>query len=97
MWRLAREKRKQGEIGREANHKRLLISQNKLRVPGRWGYGEGGWVMDIGEGICYGECCEVCKPDDTQTCTPGANNILYVNKKCSYGILSESAFQSILL
>ena len=36
--------------------------------------------MDIGEGRCYGECCEVCKPGDSQTCTPGANNTLYVNK-----------------
>ena len=37
--------------------------------------------MDIGEGMCYGDCCEVCKPVDSQTCTPGANNTLYVNKK----------------
>ena len=49
-------------------------------------WGEGGWekgggVMDIGEGMCFGECCEVCKPGDSQTCTPGANNSLYVNKK----------------
>ena len=72
---------KQDGIRRETNHKRLLISQNKLRFArGRGGYGEGGWVMDIGEGMCYGGCCEVCKPDDSQTCTPGANNTLYVNK-----------------
>ena len=45
---------------------------------GLGGQGEGGWVMDIGEGMCYGECCEVCKPGDSQTCTPGANNTLYV-------------------
>ena len=25
--------------------------------------------MDIGEGMCYGECCELCKTDDSQTCT----------------------------
>ena len=36
--------------------------------------------MDIGEGMCCGECCEMCKPDDSHTCTPGANNTLYVNK-----------------
>ena len=30
--------------------------------------------------MCYGECCEVCKPGDSQACTPGANNTLYVNK-----------------
>ena len=36
--------------------------------------------MDIGEGMCYGECCEVYKPGDSQTCTPGASNTLYVYK-----------------
>ena len=35
--------------------------------------------MDTGEGMCYGESCEVCKSDDSQTCTPGVNNTLYVN------------------
>ena len=55
--------------------------RDKLRVARRRGKGEGGWVMDIGEGMCYGECFEVCKPDDSQTCIPGANNTLYVNKK----------------
>ena len=39
--------------------------------------------MDTGEGMCYAECCELCKTDDSQTCTPGANNTLYVNKKKS--------------
>ena len=37
--------------------------------------------MDIREGVCYGECCEVCKSDNSQTCTPMANNTLYVNFK----------------
>ena len=69
---------KQDGIGRETNHKRLLISQNKQ---GCGGGGGGGWVVDIGEDMCYGECCEVCKPGDSQTCTPGANNTLYVYKK----------------
>lgn len=27
--------------------------------------GEGGWIMDIGEGMCYDEYCEVCMPDDS--------------------------------
>ena len=64
---------KQDGIGRETNHKRLLISQNKLRVAGWLGYGHwGGYVL---------WCCEVCQPGDSQTCTPGANNTLYVNKK----------------
>ena len=45
------------------------------------GVGRGVWVMDIGEGVSYDECCEACKPGDSQTCTPGANSTLYVNKK----------------
>ena len=54
------------------------------QTEGYWG--EGGWekvgrVMDTGEGMCYGECCEVCKPGNSQTCTPGDKNILYVYKK----------------
>ena len=27
--------------------------------------------MDTGEGMCYGECCEMHKPDDSQTYTLG--------------------------
>ena len=37
--------------------------------------------MDIEEGMCYGECCEMFKPDDSQTCIRGKNNTLYVNQK----------------
>ena len=57
---------KQDGIGRETNHKRLLISQNKLRFARGEGEGECGWVMDIGEGMCYDECCEMCKPGNSQ-------------------------------
>ena len=32
----------------------------------------------VGEGMGYDECCEICKPDDSQTCTPGDKNTLYV-------------------
>ena len=35
--------------------------------------------MDIGEGMCNGECCELCKTDESQTCAPDTNNTLYVN------------------
>lgn len=35
--------------------------------------------MDVGEGMGYGERCEVCKADDSQTCTHEASNTLYVN------------------
>ena len=69
---------KQDGIGRETNHKRLLILGNKLRVAGGWEGKIGGWVMDTGDGMYYGECCEMCKTDDSQTCTPEANNTLYV-------------------
>ena len=44
------------------------------------GWGQGGWVMDTWKGMHYGECYEMCKPDDSQTCTPGASNTLYVNR-----------------
>ena len=37
--------------------------------------------MDTGEGMCYGEHCELCKTDESQTCTPETNNTLYVNLK----------------
>ena len=61
---------------RETNHKRLLTSGNKLSIAGGWwGEGWGGWAMDIGEGMCYGECCELCKTDDSQTYAPETNNI----------------------
>ena len=37
--------------------------------------------MDIGKGMCYGQYCEVCRLGNSQTCTPEANTILYVNLK----------------
>ena len=44
--------RKKLRTGREANHKRLLNTENKLRVDG--GAGERGkWVMGIEEGTCW--------------------------------------------
>ena len=70
---------KQDGIRREINHKTLNLTKQTEGCWGGEGQGEGGWVMDIGEGMCYGECYEVCKPGDSQTCTPGANNTLYVN------------------
>ena len=54
------------------------ISKNRLRVAGGRGSGEGDGEMDIGEGMCYDECCEMCKPGDSQTCTPGDKNTFYV-------------------
>ena len=40
-----------------------------------------GWVMGIGKGVCYCEYCEMCKADDSQTCTSGANNTLCINNE----------------
>ena len=65
---------KQDGIGRETNHKRLLISQNKQ---GCWG--EGGQERRAGLWI-LGKVCPIvsavkCKPGDSQTCTPGDKNI----------------------
>ena len=39
--------------GMEANHKRLLRTENKLRVDG--GGERGKWVMGIEEGTCWDE------------------------------------------
>ena len=50
-WGRGRGKKKSG---REANHKRLLKTENKLRVDGRVG-GRGKWMMDIEEGTCWDE------------------------------------------
>ena len=36
-WGVGREKMKQDGIRRETNHKRLLNSQNELRIVGEWG------------------------------------------------------------
>ena len=40
------------EGGREANHKKLLNTDNKLRVDGGWGEGK------VGDGIEEGTCWE---------------------------------------
>ena len=42
--------------GREANHERLLKTENKLRVDGEVGE-RGKWVMGMEEGICWDEHC----------------------------------------
>ena len=45
----------------------MTLNLTKQRVVGVVVVGEGevGWVMDTGEGMCYGECCEVCKPGNS--------------------------------
>ena len=47
----------------------------------QWWEEWGGWVIDIGEGMCYGERCELCKTVESQTCTSETNNTLYVKKR----------------
>lgn len=37
--------------------------------------------MAIREGMCYGEHCELCKTDGSQTCTLETHNAFYVNLK----------------
>ena len=45
LWGRGRGKKKL-QRGNEANHKRLLKTENKLRVDGGWGRGEsGGWAL----------------------------------------------------
>ena len=56
-WGKGRVKKKKSykQRGREANHKRLLNTENKLRVDGG-GWGERGkWVMGTEEGTCWDE------------------------------------------
>ena len=46
--------KKKLQRGKEANHKRLLKTENKLRVDGGAG-GRGKWVIGIEEGTCWNE------------------------------------------
>ena len=45
--------KKQFQTEREANHKRLLNTEYKLRVDGGGAGKRGKWVMGIEEGICW--------------------------------------------
>ena len=53
-WGKGRGKNSYKQRGREANHKRLLNTENKLKADGGDG-GEGKWVMGIEEGTCWDE------------------------------------------
>ena len=53
-WEKGRGKNSYKQRGREANHKRLLNTENKLRVDGEAGE-RGKWVMHIEEGTCWDE------------------------------------------
>ena len=80
---------KRDGIGRETNHKRLLISQNKLRVAGAVGRERVVGLWTLGKVWAMVSAVK-CKPGDSQTCTPGANNTLYVNLKIFKRIVSCS-------
>ena len=72
---VGKEKMKEDGLGRETNRKSLNL---KKQTEGCWRDRRGWWGYDIGEGMCYDECCEMCKPGDSQTCTRGDKNTLYV-------------------
>ena len=62
--------------GREANHKRLLNTENKLRVDGgveEWGK----WVMGIEEGTCWDEHWVLCVSEEPRESTPKTKSTLY--------------------
>ena len=64
---------------RDANHKRLLNTENKLKAAGG---SEGGWVkwvMGMREGTFQDEHLVSYTRDDTLGSTPEAKTTLYVN------------------
>ena len=87
MWNLRKKtnehRGKEGKIQkteRERNHKRLLNTENKLRVAGREvGGGWGKWVMGIKEGTCWDEHWVLYVSDEFSGSIPETNAILYVN------------------
>ena len=62
--------------GREANHKRLLNTENKLRVDGRMGE-RVKWVMRIEEGTCWNEHWVLYVSDEPWESTPKTKSTLY--------------------
>ena len=62
---------------REANRKRLLNIENKLRLIG-WEGERGKWVMGIEEGTCWEEHWGLYGSSESWEFTPGAKSILYI-------------------
>ena len=56
------------ERGREANHKRLINTENKLRADR--GRERGKWVMGTEEGTCWDEHWVLYVRDESQESTP---------------------------
>ena len=61
---------------REANHKRLLNTENKLKVDEVVGE-RGKWVMGIEEGTCWDEYWMLYASDDSCNSTPKTKSTLY--------------------
>ena len=61
--------------GKGANHKRLLNTENKLRVDG--GVREGKWVMGIEGGTCWDEHWVLYVSDEPGESTPKTKSTLY--------------------
>ena len=65
--------------GREANHNRLLNTENKLRVDGGWGAGERRkCVVGIEEGTCSDEHWVLYVSDESQESTPQTRRVYTV-------------------
>ena len=63
--------------GREANRKRLLNTENKLRVDGVGVRERGKWVMGIEEGTCWDEHWVLYVSDESWESTPKVKITLY--------------------
>jgi len=73
--------------GGEANNKRLLMIENKLRVDGG---GWARWVMGFKEGTCCDEHRVLYVSDESLNSTPETNITLYVNKLEFYKNLKKN-------
>ena len=78
---MGEERKNKIQTEREANHKRLLNTENKLRVDegGELRVGLGRWVMGFEEGTCWDEHWVLYVSDESQESTPEAKITLYVN------------------
>lgn len=65
---------------REANHKKLLNTENKLEVDrGEVGGGWAKWVISFKEDTCWDERWVLYVSDESLGSTPKTNTALYVN------------------
>ena len=70
------EKNSYKQRGREANHKRLLNTGNKLRVDRELAE-RGKWVMGTEEGTCWDEHWVLYASDEPWESTPKTKSTLY--------------------